>query len=80
MNIVPGLLGVILTMTLVLARELQKYATTVNVIAPRARTGITEGAGWAAAPDDVYAVGKRGVQLNGDVGAGAQRASISAFA
>ncbi|MGI9602456.1 MAG: SDR family NAD(P)-dependent oxidoreductase, partial [Acidimicrobiales bacterium] len=44
--------GGILIMTLVLARELQKYHTTVNVIAPRARTGITEGAGWAAAPED----------------------------
>lgn len=44
--------GGILTMTLVLARELQKYTTTVNVIAPRARTGITEGAGWAAPPED----------------------------
>ena len=44
--------GGILTMTLVLARELQKYHTTVNVIAPRARTGITADAGWAAAPEN----------------------------
>ncbi len=34
--------GGIITMTLVLARELQRYGVTVNVIAPRARTPMTE--------------------------------------
>ena len=34
--------GGIITMTLVHARELQRYNVTVNVIAPRARTPMTE--------------------------------------
>ncbi|NNE74901.1 MAG: SDR family NAD(P)-dependent oxidoreductase [Acidimicrobiales bacterium] len=44
--------GGILSMTLTLGRELNKYGVTVNCIAPRARTGITEHQGWSAAPDD----------------------------
>lgn len=36
----------IATMTLVLARELERYGVTVNAIAPRARTRLTEGLGF----------------------------------
>lgn len=44
--------GGIITMTLVLARELGKYGVTANCIAPRARTKMTEGIPLFAPPDD----------------------------
>ncbi|MEO6126524.1 MAG: SDR family NAD(P)-dependent oxidoreductase [Ilumatobacteraceae bacterium] len=43
--------GGIITMTLVLARELQRYNGTVNVIAPRARTPMTDVNPKFAKPD-----------------------------
>lgn len=52
--------GGILTMTLVLARELGKYNVTVNTIAPRARTPMTEANPMFAAPDP----GLGGTQAN----------------
>jgi 3-oxoacyl-[acyl-carrier protein] reductase len=44
----------IASMTIVLARELQKYGVTVNAIAPRARTRMTESVlqGMEAAPGE----------------------------
>ena len=44
--------GGILTMSLAFARELEKYGATSNVIAPRARTGLTDYIGAFAAPED----------------------------
>ncbi len=44
--------GGIITMSIAIARETQKYGVTVNVIAPRARTGITAEAHWAQPPED----------------------------
>jgi NAD(P)-dependent dehydrogenase (short-subunit alcohol dehydrogenase family) len=46
--------GGIITMTLVLARELGKYGVTVNCIAPRARTPMTEVSPSFAAPDEGF--------------------------
>lgn len=43
----------IASMTLVLARELEKYGVTVNAVAPRARTRMTEGLGFfGTTPED----------------------------
>lgn len=42
----------IATMTLVLARELERYGVTVNAIAPRARTRLTEGLGFFGQPEN----------------------------
>ncbi|MGA8372816.1 MAG: SDR family oxidoreductase [Acidimicrobiales bacterium] len=42
--------GAILTLTWVLARELERYGVTVNAIAPRARTRMTENVFSASAP------------------------------
>lgn len=44
--------GGILSLSLILARELGKYGVTSNAIAPRARTGITSEMTGFAAPDD----------------------------
>jgi NAD(P)-dependent dehydrogenase (short-subunit alcohol dehydrogenase family) len=44
--------GGIVTLTWVLARELGKYGVTANVIAPRARTQMTESMSFFAAPTD----------------------------
>ncbi len=51
--------GGILTLSLTLGRELSKYGVTTNVVAPRARTGLTDYIQSMAAPDskdqfDVY--------------------------
>ncbi len=46
--------GGIITLTLVLARELGRYGVTVNCIAPRARTPMTEGNPRFAPPDDGF--------------------------
>ncbi|HEY2430602.1 MAG TPA: SDR family NAD(P)-dependent oxidoreductase [Acidimicrobiales bacterium] len=43
--------GGIVTLTWVLARELGKYGVTANVIAPRARTQMTESMSFFAAPE-----------------------------
>ncbi|GAC1314094.1 MAG: SDR family oxidoreductase [Acidimicrobiales bacterium] len=43
--------GGIYSMTLTLARELKRFGVTVNAIAPRARTRMTEGLGGGFAPD-----------------------------
>jgi NAD(P)-dependent dehydrogenase (short-subunit alcohol dehydrogenase family) len=43
--------GGIITMTLVLARELVRYGVTVNCVAPRARTPMTEAMPMFAAPE-----------------------------
>ena len=43
--------GGIVSLTWVLARELARYGVTVNAIAPRARTPMTEGTmGWSSGP------------------------------
>lgn len=44
--------GGILTLSIILARELEKYGVTSNVIAPRARTDLTNFITSMAAPDD----------------------------
>mgnify|MGYP001473559927 CR=1 FL=1 len=44
--------GGIITLTWVLARELGKYGVTVNVIAPRARTQMTDNMSFFAPPAD----------------------------
>ena len=44
--------GGIITLTWVLARELGKYGVTANVIAPRARTQMTDNMSFFAAPAD----------------------------
>ncbi len=44
--------GGILTLSLTLARELSKYGVTTNVVAPRARTGLTDYIQSMAAPED----------------------------
>jgi len=44
--------GGIVTLTWVFARELSRYGVTANVIAPRARTQMTEKMGFIARPDD----------------------------
>jgi NAD(P)-dependent dehydrogenase (short-subunit alcohol dehydrogenase family) len=44
--------GGILTMSLVFGRELGKYGVTTNVIAPRARTPMTQHTASMAAPED----------------------------
>jgi NAD(P)-dependent dehydrogenase (short-subunit alcohol dehydrogenase family) len=46
--------GGIITMTLILARELVRYGVTVNCIAPRARTPMTESMSYFAAPDEGF--------------------------
>ena len=46
--------GGIITMTLVLARELVRYGVTVNCIAPRARTPMTEAMPYFAAPESGF--------------------------
>jgi len=46
--------GGIITMTLVLARELVRYGVTVNCIAPRARTPMTEAMPYFAAPEEGF--------------------------
>ena len=51
--------GGILTLSLTLGRELAKYGVTTNVVAPRARTGLTDYIQSMAAPEskdqfDVY--------------------------
>lgn len=46
--------GGIITMTLILARELVRYGVTVNCIAPRARTPMTEAMPMFAAPDSGF--------------------------
>ncbi len=46
--------GGILTMTLVLARELSRYNVTVNCIAPRARTPMTQGNPKFAQPSEGF--------------------------
>jgi NAD(P)-dependent dehydrogenase (short-subunit alcohol dehydrogenase family) len=46
--------GGIVTMTLVLARELGRYGVTVNCIAPRARTPMTEANPKFAAPESGF--------------------------
>lgn len=46
--------GGIITMTLVHARELQRYNVTVNVIAPRARTPMTEANPKFAKPESGF--------------------------
>ena len=43
--------GGIYSMTLTLARELKRFGVTVNAIAPRARTRMTEGLGGGFSPD-----------------------------
>tara|TARA_B100000686_G_C16704945_1_gene925694 strand:- start:226 stop:1113 length:888 start_codon:yes stop_codon:yes gene_type:complete len=47
--------GGILTLSLTLARELSKYGVTTNVVAPRARTGLTDYIQSMAAPEDAGA-------------------------
>ena len=42
----------ILTLSLTLGRELSKYGVTTNVVAPRARTGLTDYIQSMSAPDD----------------------------
>ena len=44
--------GGILTLSLTLGRELSKYGVTTNVVAPRARTGLTDYIQSMSAPDD----------------------------
>ena len=44
--------GGILTLSLTLGRELSKYGVTINVVAPRARTGLTDYIQSMSAPDD----------------------------
>lgn len=44
--------GGILTLSLTLGRELSKYGVTTNVVAPRARTGLTDYIQSMAAPED----------------------------
>jgi NAD(P)-dependent dehydrogenase (short-subunit alcohol dehydrogenase family) len=44
--------GAIATLTWILARELERYGVTVNAIAPRARTRMTENIFSAAAPEE----------------------------
>jgi NAD(P)-dependent dehydrogenase (short-subunit alcohol dehydrogenase family) len=44
--------GGIVTLTWVFARELGRYGVTANVIAPRARTQMTESMGFIARPQD----------------------------
>lgn len=44
--------GGILSMSLTLGRELTKYGVTTNVVAPRARTGLTDQIPSMAAPED----------------------------
>mgnify|MGYP001813754383 CR=1 FL=1 len=44
--------GGILTLSIVLARELHRYGVTSNAIAPRARTGLTDTIASMAPPDD----------------------------
>ena len=46
--------GGIITMTLVLARELVRYGVTVNCIAPRARTPMTDAMPYFAAPESGF--------------------------
>jgi len=46
--------GGIITLTWVFARELGRYGVTANVIAPRARTQMTEKIPFFAAPDDGF--------------------------
>jgi NAD(P)-dependent dehydrogenase (short-subunit alcohol dehydrogenase family) len=46
--------GGIITMTLILARELVRYGVTVNCIAPRARTPMTEAMPYFAAPESGF--------------------------
>lgn len=46
--------GGIITMTLVLARELVRYGVTVNCVAPRARTPMTEAMPMFAVPDSGF--------------------------
>lgn len=48
--------GGIYSMTLTMARELERYRVTVNAIAPRARTRMTEtlGGGFAGAPEEGF--------------------------
>jgi NAD(P)-dependent dehydrogenase (short-subunit alcohol dehydrogenase family) len=49
--------GGIYSMTLALARELKRFGVTVNAIAPRARTRMTESLGGAFSPDQAPAEG-----------------------
>ncbi|MEC8974340.1 MAG: SDR family NAD(P)-dependent oxidoreductase [Actinomycetota bacterium] len=44
--------GGILTLSITLGRELSKYGVTTNVVAPRARTGLTDYIESMAAPED----------------------------
>ena len=44
--------GGILTLSITLGRELSKYGVTTNVVAPRARTGLTDYIESMAAPDN----------------------------
>lgn len=44
--------GGILTLSITLGRELSKYGVTTNVVAPRARTGLTDYIQSMAAPED----------------------------
>ncbi len=46
--------GGIIALTLVLARELEKYGVTVNAIAPRARTSMTDANPRVAKPDEGF--------------------------
>ena len=41
-----------MTLSLTLGRELSKYGVTTNVVAPRARTGLTDYIQSMSAPDD----------------------------
>jgi NAD(P)-dependent dehydrogenase (short-subunit alcohol dehydrogenase family) len=46
--------GGIITMTLILARELSRYGVTANCIAPRARTPMTEAMPYFATPESGF--------------------------
>jgi NAD(P)-dependent dehydrogenase (short-subunit alcohol dehydrogenase family) len=50
--------GGIASMAIAFARELEKYKVTSNIIAPRARTGLTDYLPSMAAPDDADAFDK----------------------
>jgi NAD(P)-dependent dehydrogenase (short-subunit alcohol dehydrogenase family) len=50
-NYAPAKAGIV-SLTWVFARELARYGVTANVIAPRARTRMTEGQSFIAAPTD----------------------------
>src|SRR5215218_6587384 len=72
----------IASMTIVLARELQKYGVTVNAIAPRARTRLTETVAAADVSGQVFVMWgdrvylMRGWSLTNELAAGGKRWTV----